>query len=122
MTTWLGMWDRPRRVAITLLPGCVARGALPRVLYQVHRRTSDAAKQNMANGNFISYYRVSTERQGRSGLGLEAQEEAVRNYLNGRSNWRLVEEVVEVEKWQAQRPTQARRSSALLPPAQCDAG
>ncbi len=33
---------------------------------------------------------------GRSGLGLGAQQEAVWNYLNS-GNWRLVEEVVEVE-------------------------
>jgi DNA invertase Pin-like site-specific DNA recombinase len=50
----------------------------------------------MAHGKFVAYYRVSTAKQGRSGLGLEAQQEAVRSYLNGGS-WRLVDEVVEVE-------------------------
>jgi DNA invertase Pin-like site-specific DNA recombinase len=50
----------------------------------------------MAQGKFVAYYRVSTAKQGRSGLGLEAQQEAVRSYLNG-GNWQLVAEVVEVE-------------------------
>lgn len=50
----------------------------------------------MAQGRFISYLRVSTDRQGRSGLGLEAQRKAVADYLNGGS-WQLVEEVIEVE-------------------------
>jgi hypothetical protein len=40
--------------------------------------------------------RVSTARQGRSGLGLEAQREAVRNHLNG-GDWRVVAEFTEVE-------------------------
>jgi DNA invertase Pin-like site-specific DNA recombinase len=47
-------------------------------------------------GKFVAYYRVSTQRQGRSGLGLEAQQNAVFNYLNG-GDWRLVAEVTEVE-------------------------
>jgi len=50
----------------------------------------------MANGKFVSYLRVSTARQGASGLGLEAQRDAVSRYLNGGS-WTLVKEVVEVE-------------------------
>lgn len=50
----------------------------------------------MANGKFIAYYRVSTARQGRSGLGLEGQQEAVRHFLNG-GNWNLIAEVTEVE-------------------------
>src|ERR1700733_3303859 len=48
------------------------------------------------HGKFVSYLRVSTKRQGESGLGLEAQREAVTTYLNG-GRWRLVEEFVEVE-------------------------
>ncbi|MFC4170868.1 recombinase family protein [Microvirga sp. GCM10011540] len=50
----------------------------------------------MAEGKFVAYYRVSTEKQGRSGLGLEAQQKAVRDYLNGGS-WDLCSEIIEVE-------------------------
>ena len=50
----------------------------------------------MANGKFVSYLRVSTDRQGKSGLGLEGQRQAVDTYLNG-GDWHLVEEFVEVE-------------------------
>jgi DNA invertase Pin-like site-specific DNA recombinase len=50
----------------------------------------------MAQGSFVAYYRVSTAKQGASGLGLEAQQTAVRDYLNG-GNWKLLAEVVEVE-------------------------
>ena len=50
----------------------------------------------MANSKFISYLQVSTERQGRSGLGLEAQNQEIETYLNGGS-WHLLSKFVEVE-------------------------
>lgn len=50
----------------------------------------------MPSSRFIAYYRVSTKRQGQSGLGLEAQQQLVHQYLNG-GKWQLVQEVVEIE-------------------------
>src|SRR5215469_4602909 len=47
-------------------------------------------------GKFIAYYRVSADKQGASGLGLEAQGKAVNDYLNG-GRWTLVAELTEVE-------------------------
>src|SRR3979411_1476914 len=47
-------------------------------------------------GKFVAYFRVSTDKQGKSGLGLEAQREAVNAYLNG-GRWSLVKDFVEVE-------------------------
>src|SRR2546430_16786118 len=47
-------------------------------------------------GKFIAYFRVSTDNQGKSGLGLEAQRKAVLDYLNG-GRWSLMQEFVEIE-------------------------
>lgn len=44
----------------------------------------------------IAYYRVSTDKQGRSGLGLDAQREAVRRFLDGKG-WPPFQEFTEVE-------------------------
>lgn len=46
---------------------------------------------------FVAYLRVSTARQGRSGLGLEAQREAVRAFVEGRAGKIIVPEFVETE-------------------------
>ena len=54
--------------------------------------------------NVVAYYRVSTETQGRSGLGLEAQREAVRQLCDQR-DWKVISEFTEIESGKnAKRP------------------
>jgi len=48
------------------------------------------------DSKFVAYYRVSTDRQGKSGLGLDAQRAAVATYLNG-GCWTIVAEFTEIE-------------------------
>ena len=62
------------------------------------------------DGRFVSYLRVSTERQGRSGLGLEAQRESVAQYLNG-GRWKLLGEFLEVES--GKRSDRAQLAAAI---------
>jgi DNA invertase Pin-like site-specific DNA recombinase len=62
-----------------ILAPCMPRGAMP-----AH------------SGKFVAYFRVSTDRQGKSGLGLEAQRKAVLDYLDG-GRWELVADFTEVE-------------------------
>jgi|ERR1035437_3900374 DNA invertase Pin-like site-specific DNA recombinase len=45
---------------------------------------------------YICYYRVSTKEQGKSGLGLEAQQNAVTTYLNG-GNWTILSSFTDIE-------------------------
>ena len=81
-------------------------------------------------GKAIAYLRVSTDRQGRSGLGLEAQREAVARYV-AEGQLELVGEYLEVETGKgsnalAKRPqllaalTEAKRSKARLVLAKLD--
>jgi DNA invertase Pin-like site-specific DNA recombinase len=69
-------------------------------------------------GKFVAYYRVSTQAQGKSGLGLEAQQAAVKTFLNG-GEWELVGEFTEVES--GTRKASARRPMLAAAIAQCKA-
>ena len=46
--------------------------------------------------DFVAYYRVSTDRQGRSGLGLDAQRATVRDHIAGKAG-DIVREFEEIE-------------------------
>ena len=74
---------------------------------------------------FVTYLRVSTDRQGKSGLGLEAQRAAVAAHVLGRGE--VVAEFVEVESGKrADRPqlalalAEAKRAGAVLLIAKLD--
>ena len=67
----------------------------------------------------IAYYRVSTRAQGRSGLGLEAQQAAVNSFLKS-SSGELIAEFTEVESGtKAARPqfNEALRFAAYSAPS-----
>lgn len=63
-------------------------------------------------GKFVAYYRVSTAQQGKSGLGLEAQQTAVRAYLNG-GDWELLGEFTEVESGKRKNRPQLNAALAI---------
>lgn len=46
---------------------------------------------------YVAYYRVSTNKQGRSGLGLEGQQKSVMNCLSQIPNCELVASFTEIE-------------------------
>lgn len=74
---------------------------------------------------FVGYYRVSTKKQSRSGLGLEAQQQRVQEFAA--ANGELVAEFVEVESGRKDQRTElakamaaARKASASLLIARLD--
>ena len=46
---------------------------------------------------YVIYYRVSTTKQGVSGLGLEAQKQQVENYLQSKNDVVVLNEYVEID-------------------------
>src|SRR3954454_11021819 len=58
--------------------------------------SSPIAPSPAATTRFVAYFRVSTERQGRSGLGLDAQRTAVARHVTAAAG-QVVAEVQEVE-------------------------
>jgi DNA invertase Pin-like site-specific DNA recombinase len=59
--------------------------------------TSVERNVNMSESRFIAYLRVSTARQGRSGLGIEAQREAVARFVAGCGGRLIAPEFLEIE-------------------------
>jgi Resolvase, N terminal domain len=79
---------------------------------QLLKRNQPLGQQFMAQGKFVSYLRVSTARQGQSGLGLEAQRKGVEDYLNG-GKWQLIQEFVEVESGKNNDRAELAKAKAL---------
>ena len=75
--------------------------------------------------NYIAYFRVSTKKQGQSGLGIEAQQNAVNTFVNGHG--KLLASYTEIESGKkSDRPelakalSHSRRSKAVLVVAKMD--
>ena len=93
-----------------------ARGSAASPNWGISRHSPDRPFGGMSTwgrtARFVSYLRVSTNKQGALGLGIEAQRRAVEDYLNGG----LLDRGRRVRggrERQARRPAQARRGSGL---------
>jgi DNA invertase Pin-like site-specific DNA recombinase len=64
------------------------------------------------HGKFVAYYRVSTDRQGIDGYGVEAQRKAVEDRLNG-GGWKLVASFTEVESGRRKRRPELEKALAF---------
>jgi DNA invertase Pin-like site-specific DNA recombinase len=66
-----------------------------------------ATEGTMSAQKYVAYFRVSTQRQGASGLGLDAQRATVANFLNG-GRHELLGEFCEVETGKGNAPLTKR--------------
>ena len=63
-------------------------------------------------GSFVAYYRVSTQRQGDTGYGLDAQKRKVQEHLDG-GKWQLIKEFTEIERGRNNRRVQFKEALKL---------
>ena len=69
---------------------------------------------------YIAYLRVSTDKQGVFGLGMDAQREAVARYVANRGT--IIAKYVEVESGRKSDRPQLMAALAELPPAEGNSG
>lgn len=59
---------------------------------------------------YIAYYRVSTQKQGASGLGLDSQKSIVNSYLGSQINSELISEFCEIESGKKSNRTELNKA------------
>jgi Resolvase, N terminal domain len=74
-------------------------------------RASKVLMSPAHRGKFVSYLRVSTDKQGADGYGIEAQRSAVATYLNGGA-WTMLKEFVAVESGKVNARPQLENSTS----------
>lgn len=71
---------------------------------------SATERSDILQMKFVGYYRVSTKKQSKSGLGLDAQQQRVREFVT--ANGELVAEFVEVESGRKDQRTELAKAMA----------